>query len=104
MKTAKERAEFRKQPMWQLFRRYLLQSKNNICEFCGKQYKEISSMNIHHRYETNYDNLDVNRFLVLCKTCHEFVHAKYNSPTFAHLKLYGLKDDPSEGKVVPCNR
>ena len=92
MTTAKERTEFRKQLVWQLLRRYLLNQKKMTCEFCKKQYKDIASMNIHHRYETQYENLSVDRFLVLCKTCHEFIHLKYNAPAFKDMNLYGLRD------------
>lgn len=90
--TAKERAAFRLTPVWQIFRRYITSNKNYTCEFCGKQYKDIKNLNVHHRFESQYDNLSVDRFMVLCKTCHEFIHSKYNSPAFRDRKLYGLRD------------
>lgn len=62
------------------------------CELCGKRYKRLTDLNVHHRYTTHYENLDMSRFLVLCRTCHEFVHTKYKSPAFAGRKMFGLVD------------
>lgn len=90
--NAKQRAEFRRGPAWQLFRRYLCASRNMTCQYCGVKYKRISDLNIHHMYTTQYDNLAQDRFLVLCKTCHEFIHAKYRSPLLADKLLFGRTD------------
>lgn len=88
----KERAEFRKGPAWQLLRRFLAASRNMTCEYCGVKYKRLCDLNIHHMYTTNYDNLAQDRFLVLCKTCHEFIHAKYRSPLLQDKHLFGRTD------------
>ena len=88
----KERAAFRQGPAWQLLRRFLCAKQNMTCQYCGVKYKRICDLNIHHMYTTNYDNLDQNRFLVLCKTCHEFIHAKYRSPLLADKRLFGRTD------------
>lgn len=90
--NAKERAEFRKGPAWQLLRRFLAASRNMTCEYCGVKYKRLCDLNIHHMYTTNYDNLAQDRFLVLCKTCHEFIHAKYRSPLLQAKHLFGRTD------------
>lgn len=90
--NAKERAEFRKGPAWQLLRRFLAASRNMTCEYCGVKYKRLCDLNIHHMYTTNYDNLAQDRFLVLCKTCHEFIHAKYRSPLLQDKHLFGRTD------------
>lgn len=90
--NAKERAKFRTGPAWQLFRRYICASRNMTCQYCGVQYKRMCDLNIHHMYETNYDNLAQDRFLLLCKTCHEFIHHKYKSPLLADRQLFGRKD------------
>ena len=76
--NAKERAQFRTSPAWQLLRRYICASRNMTCEYCGVQYKRMADLNVHHMYETNYDNLAQDRFLLLCKTCHE----KYTKAEF----------------------
>lgn len=90
--TAKQRAAFRRKPAWQAFRRLICASRGMTCEFCGKQYRRLADLNVHHRYTTHYDNLDESRFLVLCRACHDFVHIKYKSPAFAGFLWFGLVD------------
>jgi hypothetical protein len=90
--NAKERAQFRTTPAWQILRRYLCAARNMTCEFCGVQYKRMSDLNVHHMYTTNYDNLAQDRFMLLCKTCHEFIHHKYKSPLLRDRKLFGRED------------
>lgn len=90
--NAKERAEFRRTPIWQVFRRYICASRNMTCEFCGVKYRRMCDLNIHHKFETHYDNLDQRRFMLLCKTCHEFIHRKYRAPAFAERALFGNID------------
>lgn len=82
---AKEHAEFRESVQWQIFRKYMLASHNNTCDFCGKQYKRTQNLDIHHKYETNYKWLVPGRFMVLCKTCHVFIHKKRRTPKFGAL-------------------
>ena len=79
-KQADEHEEFRKTPQWQVFRKYMLASRNQTCEFCGKQYKRTSYLDVHHKFSTNYENLDESRFMLLCKTCHQFLHSKSGTP------------------------
>lgn len=90
--NAKERAEFRRSPAWQLFRRCMCAMHHMTCDYCGVTYKRICDLNIHHMYTTNYDNLAHDRFMVVCKTCHEFIHAKYRSPLLADKQLFGRTD------------
>lgn len=90
--NAKDRQKFRTTPAWQMLRRYICGTRNMTCEFCGVKYKRMSDLNIHHMYETQYDNLAQNRFLLLCKACHEFIHKKYKSPLLAEKQLFGRKD------------
>lgn len=85
--TAKERAAFRATPIWQVFRRYILASRHMTCEFCGMKYKQASKLNVHHMYDEHYDNLDQRRFMLVCETCHEYIHAKYNSPALRDRQL-----------------
>lgn len=93
--TSKQKSEFRETPQWIVFRKYFLTLRNYTCEFCGETYSKPSSqaqLNVHHRYETDYTNLDPARFLLLCRTCHQFIHKKYKKPAFADRLLAGLKD------------
>ena len=96
--NAKERAQFRTSPAWQLLRRFIASSRNMTCQYCGVQYKKLSDLNVHHMFTTNYDNLAQDRFLLLCKTCHEFIHAKYRSPLLASQRLFGRVDTDSPVK------
>lgn len=76
----KEHDEFRRTPQWQVFRKYILASRNQTCEFCGKKYQRTSCLDVHHKFLTNYQNLDETRFMLLCKTCHQFLHSKSKTP------------------------
>lgn len=77
---AEQHAKFRETPQWLLFRKYMLASHNQTCDFCGKRYKVTSKLDVHHKYITNYENLDESRFMLLCKTCHTFLHKKEHTP------------------------
>lgn len=90
--NAKERAEFRRTPAWQLFRRAICSMRGMTCQYCGVTYTRLADLNVHHMYETHYDNLAQDRFLVLCKTCHEFIHHKYKSPLLKDKRLFGRTD------------
>lgn len=90
--NAKERSNFRLGVQWQIFRAFMLAKEHNTCQLCGKQYKEVSHLNIHHRYITHYTNLDPDRFIVVCKTCHEYIHHKYNAPAYKQAHWFGLSD------------
>ena len=84
-KLSEEHARFRETPQWLLFRKYMLASHNQTCDFCGKKYKRTQNLDVHHKYETNYTNLDPSRFMLLCKTCHQFIHKKRRTPCFGML-------------------
>lgn len=81
-KLRKEHEAFRLTPQWLLFRKYMLASHNQTCDFCGKHYTRVQYLDVHHMFATNYENLDPSRFMLLCKTCHRFLHDKHASPNF----------------------
>ena len=87
-----ERLAFRAGVKWQIFRKYMIARANSTCEFCGQKYAREGSLNIHHKFDTDYENLDPARFMVLCWTCHKFIHAKAHAPAFAARKLAHIKD------------
>lgn len=76
----KQHDEFRMTTQWKLFRQYIVSSRHATCEFCGKQYKKTSFLDVHHKFFTNYTNLDETRFMLLCKECHKFLHKKSGTP------------------------
>lgn len=76
----KQHEDFRRTPQWQVFRKYVLASRNQTCEFCGKHYSRVHNLDVHHKFRTNYTNLEPARFMLLCKTCHQFLHKKSGTP------------------------
>lgn len=88
---AEQHAKFRETPRWQLFRKYMLAAHNQTCDFCGKHYKRTSQLDVHHMFITNYECLDEKRFMLLCKTCHTFLHKKEKTPL---LGKYTNRVDP----------
>lgn len=76
----RQHEEFRATPQWQVFRKYILASRNQTCEFCGKKYSRTQFLDVHHKYKTNYQCLEESRFMLLCKTCHKFLHSKSCTP------------------------
>ena len=95
IKTSKERAAFRDTAAWRTFRGYMLASKNHTCEFCGMYYKNTAKLNVHHLYDTQYDNLAVTRFMLVCRECHDYIHKKYNSPSLRSKRLARRIDEDS---------
>ena len=89
-KLKKEHEAFRNTPRWFLFRKYMLSARNQTCEFCGKHYTRVQYLDVHHKFITNYENLDPDRFMLLCKTCHTFLHRKEGTPLLG--KYTCLKD------------
>ena len=76
----RQHEEFRATPQWQVFRKYILASRNQTCEFCGKKYSRTQFLDVHHKYKTNYQCSEESRFMLLCKTCHKFLHSKSGTP------------------------
>lgn len=76
----RQHEEFRATPQWQVFRKYILARRNWTCEFCGKKYSRTQFLDVHHKYKTNYQCLEESRFMLLCKTCHKFLHSKSGTP------------------------
>lgn len=81
-KLKAEHEAFRSTPRWMLFRKYMLASHNQTCDFCGKHYSRVQYLDVHHKFITNYENLEPERFMLLCKTCHQFLHKKSGTPNF----------------------
>lgn len=84
-KQKEEHAKFRETPQWLMFRKFMLSSHNMTCDFCKTPYKQAARLDVHHMYDTNYQRLEADRFMVLCKQCHTFIHSKDRSPAFKSL-------------------
>ena len=76
----RQHEEFRATPQWAIFRKYMLASHNCTCDFCGKKYNRVQYLDVHHKFRTDYKNLDPSRFMLLCKICHVFLHKKSGTP------------------------
>lgn len=55
---------------WQKLRHNLIH-KNTVCEICGDK---ASILQLHHKTYVNLGNESRKDFLILCDTCHKFVH------------------------------
>lgn len=84
-KQKEEHAKFRETPQWLMFRKFMLSSHNMTCDFCKTKYKQAARLDVHHMFDTNYQRLEADRFMVLCKQCHTFIHSKDRSPAFKAL-------------------
>lgn len=79
--TSAEKTEFRKSPQWRFFRLWFIAYKGNRCDYCGMVYNDDKKLNVHHiYYNMDYNILKQSRYKLLCRTCHDFIHLKYNSP------------------------
>lgn len=72
--TSIRKAEFRKTDAWKNFKKniYYWNTCNNgmiICEDCKKYYTQ-ENIDIHHIFPDKYDELERNKFMLLCKNCH----------------------------------
>jgi 5-methylcytosine-specific restriction endonuclease McrA len=71
IKSGKEKTDYRKTKEWKAFRLSILKERNYKCECCGVSKK--SGLQIHHIFPEEYDNLEPERFAVLCSSCHKEV-------------------------------
>lgn len=100
MKLSEERAKFRQRKVWTSFRELEIERRGCCCEICGKKLTKLVA-NLHHRCACKtmeeYENLSPERFLLLCTSCHDWVHLVHNSPVFKHYSLAMAK----EGEPLP---
>lgn len=103
-----EKTAFRRTAEWKNFRSGLLLERGNYCQCCGVKSKKLE---LHHMAEWDYQNLDKERFVFLCTSCHKEVsrlerikpenRCKYNSTWVAFysrfLILRGQKQNGIEG-------
>jgi hypothetical protein len=100
--NSKEKALFRGRIAWKRFRDYITEDQGYTCECCGMTYAPIRRhiLNVHHLDPENYEDLNPDKFRVLCVTCHEFVEHMSKRITGKNFRFYkkfpevfaGLKD------------
>ena len=89
--TGEEKNLFRRRKPWLNFRKVMLKSVDNHCEVCGVHKNK--GLNIHHTQEDDYENLDKDLFIVLCKSCHKELHRLMRRKSFdIDLYLVAFRD------------
>jgi len=75
-----ERQAFYQSEEWKTACSYTWKRDNATCQKCGKSYKEIK-LHVHHiiSFSVEEKRADTNNLILLCKTCHNWVHSKKNT-------------------------
>ena len=70
-----DNVKFRRSKEWKSFRESLLDQVGNRCQLCGTRLsgKQKKRLQIHHLDPENYNDLDPQKFRVLCTTDHKLV-------------------------------
>lgn len=94
--TAELKNLFRGRKVWKDFCEKFIQDKGNKCEICHKPLTKVIG-NVHHRCRaltmSQYMNLEPGRFMLLCTSCHAWVHEVHNSPRFKDRKWFAREDE-----------
>ncbi len=70
MKGNEEKNQFRRSNEWKNFRKKLIQERGTYCECCGKKTKLLDC---HHADGEHYDDLNPDKFFLVCKLCHKCI-------------------------------
>lgn len=94
--TAQLKQLFRGRKVWKDFANQFTEDKGCKCEICYKPLTKVIG-NVHHRCRakvmSEYMNLEPSRFMLLCTSCHDWVHLVHNSPRFKDRKWYVKEED-----------
>lgn len=89
--TAELKNLFRGRKVWKDFCEKFIEEKGCKCEICYKSLTKVIG-NVHHRCRAmtmaEYMNLEPSRFMLLCTSCHDWVHLVHNSPRFKDKKWF----------------
>lgn len=86
--TKKEQQDrFRATKVWKEFRKSFIENHDWKCEICGRRYpgKQSRSLQVHHKFPNEYQDLDFSKFSLLCSNDHDEVERwvrKIGSPKF----------------------
>lgn len=69
VKGNKDKENFRKTKEWISFSKKLREERP-YCELCGCKSKTLQ---VHHMDEKNYTDLNPEKFMVLCHSCHSYI-------------------------------
>lgn len=70
-----KKAQFRKSYKWRSFCKYLINLRGCQCERCHSPDNLI----VHHKDPLNYEDLKVEKFAVLCNSCHLIIESQCKS-------------------------
>lgn len=71
-KGNEEKNRFRRSSEWKNFRKKLIQERGTYCQCCGKKTKILDC---HHADGEHYDDLNPDKFFLVCKLCHKCISA-----------------------------
>lgn len=72
MKGNKEKTKARQTKGWREFRKQLILERGTFCQCCGKKTRLLQCHHMDGSIE-NYQNLEPERFALLCSQCHKCV-------------------------------
>lgn len=87
--VCKNYQEYLKSKHWKLLRDRFKASKlykGGICKLCGYN----NDVNIHHKSYKRIGHERLNDLLVLCQSCHNQLHNRYNNKTSKHITLWSM--------------
>ena len=70
-----DRNKFRTSAKWKKFRLGLVDQQNGTCALCGTRYygKQKKYLQLHHLDPAYYDDLNPEKFQLICSSCHDMV-------------------------------
>lgn len=74
MQGNKEKTAFRRTKQWKDFRKKLIEERGTYCQCCGKKTKLLQLHHVDKSLE-NYQDLNPDKFFLLCAMCHKCVTA-----------------------------
>ena len=69
IKGNKDKVAFRQTKEWKDFSKKL-RKERPYCELCWTKAKTLQ---VHHMDEAHYDDLNPDKFMVLCRACHSYI-------------------------------
>lgn len=103
MKGNKEKNAFRRTKRWRDFRKQLIEERGQICQCCGKKTKLLDC---HHADEEHYDDLNPDKFFLVCKMCHKCISdlERIKPENWYKIRSKNWVNLYKEYLIEPCNK
>lgn len=103
MKGNKEKNAFRRTKRWRDFRKQLIEERGQICQCCGKKTKILDC---HHADEEHYDDLNPDKFFLVCKMCHKCISdlERIKPENWYKIRSKNWVNLYKEYLIEPCNK